>query len=76
MMNEPLVQGALFMADEMLAAGVAELKAYDPNTDKATETVARIYTAMEVVRVMIEHMLEHERGNELITPEERAKKLN
>ncbi len=75
MLNEPVIQGVLFMADEMLAAGTQELK-ITPEGENPLETVARIYTAMEVVRVMIEHMLEHEKGSELMTPEEKARSLN
>lgn len=51
----------LGMADEMLAAGAKELKATPENEDP-TETVARIYTAMELVRIMAEAVLEHEHG--------------
>ena len=71
MLNEPVIKGVLFMADEMLAAGQKELQA-TPEQENPLETVARIYTAMEIVRVMMEHVLE-QAG---LTPEEKAKKLN
>ncbi len=70
-----MVQGVLFMADEMLTAGVQELKD-TPEQENPLETVARIYTAMEVVRAMIEHMLQSEQEKSLLSPEEWTKKLN
>lgn len=66
-----MIKGVLFMADEMLAAGEKELQA-TPDEENPLETVARIYTAMEIARVIIEHMLEQAH----MTPEEKAKKLN
>jgi len=59
MLSEPVIKGVLFMADEMLSAGVKELKD-TPEGEDPIETVARIYTAMEVVRIMVEHMMDHE----------------
>jgi len=59
MLSEPVIKGVLFMADEMLSAGVRELKD-TPEGEDPIETVSRIYTAMELVRIMIEHMLDHE----------------
>ena len=75
MLSEPVIQGVLFMADEMLSAGAKEL-AETPEKESPLETVARIYTAMEVVRVMIEHMLNDERDRGSLSPEEWAKRLN
>jgi len=40
------------MADEMLAAGTRELKD-TPENENPIETVARIYTAMELTRIIM-----------------------
>ncbi len=71
MLNDPVLKGLLHMADEMLAAGAKELKDA-PEQEDPRETVARIYTAMELVRIMLEHLVDHDQ----MTAEEKAKKLN
>lgn len=54
-----MIKGALYMADEMLTAGAKAL-GDTPEKEEPMQTVARVYTAMEVVRLMIEHVMEHE----------------
>lgn len=60
MLTNRVLKGVLFMADEMLAAGAKELKDTPENEDPI-ETIARIYTAMELVRVLAE-AVEEQRG--------------
>lgn len=54
MTDEPTFEAVLVMADEMLSAGVEQLKLYDPEKEPAHLAVARIYFAMECVREAIE----------------------
>jgi hypothetical protein len=48
-------EAVLVLAYEMLAAGVDQLKLYDPEKENPLEAVARIYTAMEIARILLEN---------------------
>jgi hypothetical protein len=50
-----ITQAVLMLAYEMLVAGVDQLKLYDPEKENPMEAVARIYTAMEIARVLLEN---------------------
>jgi hypothetical protein len=53
-MSEPEIEFALLMAQDMLDAGVEQLKHHDPEKEDPYKLVARIYYAMELVREAIE----------------------
>jgi hypothetical protein len=48
-------EAVLVLAYEMLVAGVDQLKLYDPEKENPMDAVARIYTAMEIARVLLEN---------------------
>jgi hypothetical protein len=50
-------EAVLVLAYEMLAAGVDQLKLYDPENENPMDAVARIYTAMEIARVLLENQM-------------------
>jgi hypothetical protein len=58
MLNDQVVRHILVLADDMIAAGVEELKTYDPKTESAQDAVARIYMAMEVILLEIKMQME------------------
>ncbi len=53
-MDEEIPQALIVMAYDMLAVGVKELERYDPEKEDALEAVARIYIAMELMRMLVE----------------------
>ncbi len=53
-MDEDIPQTVLVMAYDMLAVGAEELKKYDPEKHNPMEAVARIYVAMELMRLLVE----------------------
>ena len=49
-----MTEAVIEMAYDMLAAGVAELERFDPTKESALEAVARIYVAMEFMRLLLQ----------------------